>query len=42
MRIHELAMDLNHHSVDFEIGNLQKIRVYLRGLNRVPCVEVVS
>ena len=35
--IHELAMDLNHHSVDFEIGSLQKKRVRLRGLKRAPC-----
>ena len=37
MSIRELATDLNRHSVDFEIGNLQKIRVCLRGLQRPPC-----
>ena len=37
MRIHELAAELNHHSVCFEIGSLQKIRKCLRGLRQVPC-----
>ena len=33
-------MDLNRHSVDFEIGNLQNIRVCLRGLQRPPCPSI--
>ena len=37
MGIHELAEELNRHSVDFEIGNLQEIRVNLHGLKRAPC-----
>ena len=37
MRISELADELNHQSVDFEIGSLQEIRKCLRGLKHVPC-----
>ena len=40
MSIRELATDLNRHSVDFEIGNLQKIRVCLRGLKQPPCPSI--
>ena len=40
MSIRELATDLNRHSVDFEIGNLQNIRVCLRGLQRPPCPSI--
>ena len=42
MRIHELAVDLNRHSVDFEIGRLQQIRMCLRGLKRAPCQGIFS
>ena len=36
MTIPELAEELNRHSIDFKIGNLQEIRVKLHGLKRVP------
>ena len=42
MSIHELAVELNRHSVDFEIGRLQQIRVCLRGLKRAPCQGIFS
>ena len=37
MTIPELAEELNRQSVDFEIGNLQEMRVNLHGLKRPPC-----
>ncbi len=42
MRIPELAKDLNRHSVDFEIGNLQEIRKCRDGLKRRPCRGIFS
>ena len=37
MTIPELADELNHHSSEYEIGDLQERRVNLHGLKRAPC-----